>query len=103
MSLRYVYDNSEANPRNPHHPPERVKFGYRTTDEMALLVMPATVANAADSTKLRYAGILSVLEERLKQGDLSQMEERLPRLKFLVKVFDRNHDGTWMQASSNLC
>jgi hypothetical protein len=61
---------------------------------MALLVMPATVANAADSTKLRYAGILSVLEERLKLGDLSQMEESSPRLKFLVRVFDRDHDGT---------
>jgi hypothetical protein len=94
VSMRYVYDNSEANPHNPYHPPQRVKFGYRTTDEMALLVMPATVANAADGTKLRYSGILSVFEERLKLGDLSQMEESSPRLKFLVKVFDRDHDGT---------
>jgi hypothetical protein len=92
--MRYVYDNSEANPRNPHHPPQRVRFGYRTTDEMALLVMPVTVVNAADSAKLRYAGILSVLDERLKLGDLSQMEESLPRLKLLMKVFDRDHDGT---------
>jgi hypothetical protein len=92
--MRYVYDNSEANPRNPHHPPQRVRFGYRTTDEMALLVMPTTVVNAVDSAKLRYAGLLSVLEERLKLGDLSQMEESLPRFKFLVKVFDTDHDGT---------
>jgi hypothetical protein len=91
---RYVYDNTEGNPRNPHHPPQRVRFGYRTTDEMALLFMPATVVNAADSAKFRYAGILSVLEERLKLGDLSQMEESLPGLEFLVKVFDRDHDGT---------
>ena len=94
MIMRYVYDNSEANPRNPHHPPQRVRFGYRTTDEMALLVMPVTVVNAADSAKLRYAGILSVLDERLKLGDMSQMEESLPRLKLLMKVFDRDHDGT---------
>jgi hypothetical protein len=35
-----------------------------------------------------------VLDERLKLGDLSQMEESLPRFKFLVKVFDTDHDGT---------
>src|SRR5271166_286732 len=37
VSMEYVYDNSEANTANPFHPPERVKGGNRTTDEMAHL------------------------------------------------------------------
>jgi peroxiredoxin len=30
------YDNSEANPRNPNHPPKTVKWGEATTDEMCI-------------------------------------------------------------------
>ena len=32
--LRYVFDNSADNPRNPHQPPRRVLWGQRSTDEM---------------------------------------------------------------------
>ena len=43
ISMRYTYDNSAGNPRNPHEPPRRVVFGPDTTDEMAdlwLQVLP---------------------------------------------------------------
>lgn len=33
--LDYGYDNSSGNTRNPFDPPQRVKQGYRSTDEMA--------------------------------------------------------------------
>jgi hypothetical protein len=36
IEMEYVYDNSENNPRNPAHPPVRVKWGEQTTDEMAV-------------------------------------------------------------------
>jgi hypothetical protein len=35
ISMRWHYDNSAANPRNPNAPPKRVLGGDRTTDEMA--------------------------------------------------------------------
>ncbi len=35
LSMRWVYDNSTANVRNPHTPPERVRGGNRAIDEMA--------------------------------------------------------------------
>ncbi len=34
ISMRYVYDNSAENARNPFHPPQRVVWGQKTTDEM---------------------------------------------------------------------
>jgi tetratricopeptide (TPR) repeat protein len=34
LSIRYTYDNSAGNPRNPHHPPGRVVWGQNTSDEM---------------------------------------------------------------------
>ncbi len=37
MSMRYHYDNSTANPRNPNNPPKRVRAGNQATDEMGHL------------------------------------------------------------------
>jgi peroxiredoxin/mono/diheme cytochrome c family protein len=34
FDIEAVFDNSAANPRNPHDPPIDVKFGEQTTDEM---------------------------------------------------------------------
>jgi Flp pilus assembly protein TadD len=52
LHMRYVYDNSAANPRNPHDPPVRVRAGNRSEDEMAhlwLQVLPAHAdANGPD-------------------------------------------------------
>jgi tetratricopeptide (TPR) repeat protein len=37
LEMRFTYDNSAENPRNPHQPPRRVQFGWETTDEMGEL------------------------------------------------------------------
>jgi len=37
LHMRYLYDNSASNPRNPHNPPVRVRAGNRSEDEMAHL------------------------------------------------------------------
>jgi len=37
ISMRFVYDNSAENVRNPNHPPQRVRGGNRAVDEMAHL------------------------------------------------------------------
>ncbi|HEX6546714.1 MAG TPA: tetratricopeptide repeat protein, partial [Bryobacteraceae bacterium] len=37
ISMRYEYDNSAANPRNPFHPPRLVVGGNQSTDEMGHL------------------------------------------------------------------
>jgi len=37
ISMRFHYDNSSENIRNPNHPPKRVRAGNRTVDEMAHL------------------------------------------------------------------
>jgi Flp pilus assembly protein TadD len=55
LHMRYVYDNSAANPRNPHNPPVRVRAGNRSEDEMAhmwLQVLPVHVAAGAPDARL---------------------------------------------------
>ena len=53
LRMRYTYDNSKSNPRNPHTPPVRVHSGNASTDEMGhlwLQVLP--VAAAAGDARL---------------------------------------------------
>ena len=50
VSMRYHYDNSAANLRNPNQPPKRVRGGNEATDEMAhlwLQVLPRAARTAA--------------------------------------------------------
>jgi tetratricopeptide (TPR) repeat protein len=52
LSMRYTYDNSAANPRNPHRPPSRVVWGQNTTDEMGDLWIQVIPRAAADEAIL---------------------------------------------------
>jgi hypothetical protein len=45
-----VYDNSDANPQNPSHPPKRVLFGNDSDEEMFLAVFQ-TVGNSVEAEK----------------------------------------------------
>ena len=50
ISMRYSFDNSTNNARNPNHPPQRVKYGVNSSDEMAelwLQVLPRHTNDAA--------------------------------------------------------
>ena len=48
ISMRYHYDNSAANPRNPNRPPKRVCGGNQATDEMAHLWLQVLPRGAGD-------------------------------------------------------
>jgi tetratricopeptide (TPR) repeat protein len=52
IAMRYVYDNSAANPRNPHAPPARVVWGQNTSDEMGDLWVQVIPHSSADSAIL---------------------------------------------------
>jgi Flp pilus assembly protein TadD len=43
VEMRIAYDNSSQNPRNPAHPPERVRAGPRSQDEMGHLWLQVLV------------------------------------------------------------
>ncbi len=48
VSMRWHFDNSSANPRNPHKPPQRVVGGNQSTDEMAHLWLQVLPRGAGD-------------------------------------------------------
>ena len=50
--IRFVFDNSAGNRRNPSRPPRRVRFGPRSTDEMAELMLQVLPVDPADRPAL---------------------------------------------------
>jgi len=48
ISMRYHYDNSAGNPRNPNLPPKRVRSGNQATDEMGHLWLQVLPRGAGD-------------------------------------------------------
>lgn len=53
LTMRYRYDNSAENPRNPHRPPRRVTYGPNSTDEMADLVVQLVPRDHDDLAALK--------------------------------------------------
>ena len=55
LEMEFTYDNSDANPRNPNHPPKRVVWGPDTTDEMAGLHVQVVTEEMDDWHELGQA------------------------------------------------
>ncbi|MBV8867335.1 MAG: tetratricopeptide repeat protein [Acidobacteriaceae bacterium] len=52
VTMRYHYDNSGGNPRNPNHPPRRVEGGNRATDEMGHLWLEVLPQGSGDARRI---------------------------------------------------
>jgi tetratricopeptide (TPR) repeat protein len=64
VSMRYHYDNSAANPRNPNNPPREVKGGNQATDEMSHLWLQVLPAEGGDQrAKLQESLVRQRLEK----------------------------------------
>lgn len=65
IHMRYVYDNSAGNIRNPNDPPAEIRFGEQTTNEMAFCFLDVIPDNPADAQAIRRATVLRALKSRL--------------------------------------
>lgn len=65
LGMRYTFDNTTNNVRNPNHPPIRVKYGLQSTDEMGELWFQVLARSKADHTKLEDAYTVRALNEVL--------------------------------------
>ncbi len=52
LSMRYTYDNSAGNARNPERPPKRARWGQRSSDEMGDLWIQVLTRSEADLVRL---------------------------------------------------
>jgi len=53
LVMEYTYDNSAQNPRNPHAPPVRVRYGLHSADEMGDLTLQVLPRLPEDLPRLR--------------------------------------------------
>ena len=95
--MAYTFDNSDANPRNPSHPAQRVTFGEQTTDEMAVGFLGVILPTPADVAPFQREMRFATIEKILESGDISALRGRIPgggaRRQQLMKAFDKNGDG----------
>lgn len=70
IHLQFSYDNSTNNPANPNHPPQRVVYGERSTDEMCEMGLQLLVRHTNDVRSLAEASARH--RERLIQEALRQ-------------------------------
>jgi Flp pilus assembly protein TadD len=104
ISMRFLYDNSEANVRNPNQPPKRVVFGSRSSDEMGNFILQVLPRNVDDlrtlekdyqlkELRLNAAGFAKVLELHPDDGitryHLGLMMERMRKFDQAIVHYRR--------------
>jgi hypothetical protein len=95
ITMRYVYDNSDANPRNPSSPPKRVTFGEQTTDEMALLFLLVATPRLDDVPAFYRAFGVGLIDRLLTDGaePVALTPNQIAGLRVAQRQFDANHNG----------
>ncbi|MDE0103343.1 MAG: tetratricopeptide repeat protein [Bryobacterales bacterium] len=103
LFMRFSYDNSSENPRNPNRPPSRVTYGWKTEEEMGDLWFQVLARNEADRGLLardflhkermaQIVGLAKQLEvnpqDLSKQKDLAYLNLQAGRLSDAVRVFE---------------
>ena len=89
VSMRYRYDNSAANPRNPNHPPKRVRAGNNSTDEMGHLWLEVISHDHADRRRQIEEAVMAHRVEKYPDDYASWLdlgELRLSRLELQGSV-----------------
>jgi hypothetical protein len=95
ITMRYVYDNSSANPHNPSNPPRHVTYGEQTTDEMALAFLQVVLPHPEDVTAFRREFFLERIDQFLDRRWPADISPRTAeRLRAAMPHFDANHNGT---------
>jgi hypothetical protein len=98
VELEYTYDNSEANPRNPAHPPVRVRWGEQTTNEMALAFLtvnlpPSEVAAFQQEMQGEYLDAILSPGATLADFPPELTDQQRQNLTLAFNRFDINGDG----------
>ncbi|MEQ1857747.1 MAG: tetratricopeptide repeat protein [Longimicrobiales bacterium] len=65
LHMRYTFDNSADNPRNPANPPVRVSYGPRSVDEMADLIVQTVPRTRDGAVNLQRAVDVHIAEVKL--------------------------------------
>jgi len=88
VEMRFTYDNSSDNPRNPYEPPHRVVTGKASFNEMAIAWLNVIVDDRDELAQLRR------FCDTKYRADSQRATVLIDIWKSLVLAFDANGDGT---------
>ena len=72
LRMRFTYDNSDRNTSNPARPPKRVRWGPKSSDEMAALWLEVIPRRSEDGVRLEADHV-----ERALRADIAAAESRV--------------------------
>lgn len=72
LSMRFLYDNSTDNPRNPFQPPQRIVWGQNTSDEMGDLWVQLVARRREDARLLEVD-----IARKTRAEDIAAFRRRL--------------------------
>ena len=87
-----VYDNSADNLDNPNDPPQRIRWGLQSTDEMGSVTLLLVASEDSDHGELRRA-IRQHSAEHLRLGRAAGAGSLGAGIVSRLKMLDRNGDG----------
>ncbi len=70
LVMEYTYDNSTNNVRNPNHPPQTVRYGMQTTDEMGELWLLTVMKSREEFSQLQYALQPRYIRDSILYGEM---------------------------------
>lgn len=98
LKTEISYDNSANNPDNPHHPPQRVKWGRESTDEMGSITLIAVPVDSSDYTSLSRSSKRNQAKIFAELGQELVRTRVLERLPAIIKGLDKNGDGNLQES-----
>ncbi len=93
-----TYDNSADNSDNPFSPPQQVKWGRESTDEMGSITLIAVPVVADEFTKLSRAKKIDQAKIFAQLGKELQSAKVLGRLSTIIQSLDKNADGSLQES-----
>jgi len=86
LDAELIYDNSADNPANPFDPPQRVKWGMQSTEEMGTVGLALISKDPGDHSAL--------LDAIVAKSQASSKGQRGKMMASRFRLFDRNGDGS---------
>ena len=77
LHSRIEYDNSADNPRNPSHPPARVRFGEESTNEMGSITLQVVAAEESQMPNLMEGYQIHFRQSVMKTPLLKMLQDRI--------------------------
>ena len=71
IDVAITYDNSADNPRNPSHPPKRVKWGEQSFDEMGSVTLQVAPARQSE-----FATLVTALQDKRMEALRNAYKQR---------------------------